>query len=173
MWRVPAVRSPIFAPIPDLPNTLVQEFHHLVPALAVRGRVAMTREELVAWGEALGRAARPPLIITLAGDLGAGKTTLAQAICAGYGVTESVTSPTFALVHRYDAPRSPVYHLDLYRIQRPSELVNIGWDDISTSHALVIVEWPERAGKLIPPGHVPIDLEHDQVDPDRRVLLAG
>ncbi len=173
MWRVPAVRSPIFAPIPDLPNTLVQEFHHLVPALAVRGRVAMTREELVAWGEALGRAARPPLIITLAGDLGAGKTTLAQAICAGYGVTEPVTSPTFALVHRYDAPRSPVYHLDLYRIQRPSELVNIGWDEISTSYALVIVEWPERAGELIPAGHVPIDLEHDHVDPDRRVLLAG
>lgn len=133
----------------------------------------MTREELVAWGQALGRAAGPPLIITLAGDLGAGKTTLAQAICEGYGVTEPVTSPTFALVHRYDAPRSPVYHLDLYRIQRPSELVNIGWDEISTSHALVIVEWPERAGDLIPAGHVPIDLEHDQVDPDRRVLLAG
>jgi tRNA threonylcarbamoyladenosine biosynthesis protein TsaE len=151
----------------------VQPFHHLVPALAEHGRAAMTRDELVAWGEALGRAAAPPLVITLAGDLGAGKTTLAQAICAGYGVTESVTSPTFALVHRYEAPRSPVYHLDLYRIQRPSELVNIGWDEISTSHALVIVEWPERAGALIPPGHVPIDLEYDQVDPDRRVLLAG
>ena len=151
----------------------MQPFHHLVPALAEHGRVAMTRDELVAWGEALGRAAAPPLVITLAGDLGAGKTTLAQAICAGYGVKEPVTSPTFALVHRYEAPRSPVYHLDLYRIQRPSELVNIGWDEISTSHALVIVEWPERAGALIPPGHVPIDLEYDQVDPDRRVLLAG
>ena len=133
----------------------------------------MSRDELVAWGEALGRAATPPLIITLAGDLGAGKTTLAQAICTGYGVTEPVTSPTFALVHRYNAPRSPLYHLDLYRIQRPSELVNIGWDEISASHALVIVEWPERAGDLIPRGNVPIDLEHDPIDPDRRVLLAG
>lgn len=133
----------------------------------------MTREELIAWGESLGRAATPPLIVTLAGDLGAGKTTLTQAICTGYGVTEPVTSPTFALVHRYDAPRSPVYHLDLYRISRPSELVNLGWDEISASHALVIVEWPERAGDLIPPGHVPIDLEHDPIDPDRRVLLAG
>jgi tRNA threonylcarbamoyladenosine biosynthesis protein TsaE len=151
----------------------VQPFHHLVPSLAVRGHVAMSRDELVAWGEALGRAVTPPLIITLAGDLGAGKTTLAQAICAGYGVTEAVTSPTFALVHRYHAPRSTVYHLDLYRIQRQSELVNIGWDEISASHALVIVEWPERAGDLIPPGHVPIDLEHDPIDADRRVLLAG
>jgi tRNA threonylcarbamoyladenosine biosynthesis protein TsaE len=133
----------------------------------------MSRDELIAWGEAFGRAAMPPLIVTLAGDLGAGKTTLAQAICAGYGVTEPVTSPTFALVHRYDAPRSPVYHLDLYRIDRASDLVNLGWDEIAASHALVIVEWPERAGAFIPAGHVPIDLEHSPDDPDRRVVLAG
>jgi tRNA threonylcarbamoyladenosine biosynthesis protein TsaE len=133
----------------------------------------MTRAELVAWGESLGHAVVPPLVVALAGDLGAGKTTLAQAICAGYGVTEPVTSPTFAIVHRYDAPRSPVYHLDLYRLERPSDLVNIGWDEIVMSHALVIVEWPERAGELIPPGHVPIDLEHAADDPERRVLLAG
>ena len=133
----------------------------------------MTRAELVAWGEAFGHAVSPPLIVTLAGDLGAGKTTLAQAICAGYGVTEPVTSPTFALVHRYQAPRSPVYHLDLYRIQKPAELVNIGWDEISMSHALVIVEWPERAAEFMPAGHVPIELEHAPGDPDRRFLLAG
>jgi tRNA threonylcarbamoyladenosine biosynthesis protein TsaE len=151
----------------------VQPFHHIVPPLAPRGRVTMTRDELVAWGEAFGRASSPPLVIALAGDLGAGKTTLAQAICAGYGVTESVTSPTFAIVHRYEAPRSPVYHLDLYRLERPSDLVNIGWDEIMVAHALVIVEWPERAGALMPAAHVPIDLEYAPDDPDRRVLLAG
>jgi tRNA threonylcarbamoyladenosine biosynthesis protein TsaE len=151
----------------------MQPFHHLVPALAPRGRVTMTRAELVAWGESFGRAATPPLVIALAGDLGAGKTTLTQAICAGYGVTEPVTSPTFAIVHRYEAPRSPVYHLDLYRLDKPSDLVNIGWDEIAASHALVIVEWPERAGELIPPQHVPIDLEYASSDPERRVLLAG
>ena len=151
----------------------MQPYHHLVPPLAPRGRVTMTRPELVAWGEAFGRAATAPLVVALAGDLGAGKTTLAQAICAGYGVTEPVTSPTFALVHRYHAPRSPVYHLDLYRLERPSDLINIGWDEIAASHALVIVEWPERAGDLIPAEHVPIDLEYAPADPERRVLLAG
>jgi tRNA threonylcarbamoyladenosine biosynthesis protein TsaE len=151
----------------------MQPYHHLVPSLAPRGRVTMTRAELVAWGEAFGRAATAPLVVALAGDLGAGKTTLAQAICAGYGVVEPVTSPTFALVHRYDAPRSPVYHLDLYRLERPSDLINIGWDEIAASHALVIVEWPERAGDLIPAQHVPIDLEYAPSDPERRVLLAG
>jgi tRNA threonylcarbamoyladenosine biosynthesis protein TsaE len=151
----------------------MQPYHHLVPSLAPRGRVTMTRAELVAWGESFGRAATAPLVVALAGDLGAGKTTLAQAICAGYGVAEPVTSPTFALVHRYVAPRSPVYHLDLYRLERPSDLINIGWDEIAASHALVIVEWPERAGDLIPPQHVPIDLEYVPSDPERRVLLAG
>jgi tRNA threonylcarbamoyladenosine biosynthesis protein TsaE len=144
-----------------------------VPPLAPRGRVAMTRDELVAWGESFGRAVKPPLVVALAGDLGAGKTTLAQAVCAGYGVTEPVTSPTFAIVHRYEAPRSPVYHLDLYRLDRPEELVNIGWDEIVMSHALVIVEWPERAGDLVPADHVPIDLEHAPDDDGRRILLAG
>ena len=151
----------------------MQPFHHLVPALAEHGRVAMTRDELVAWGEALGRAAAPPLVITLAGDLGAGKTTLAQAICAGYGVTESVTSPTFALVHRYAAPRSPVFHLDLYRLSDPIELTNIGWDDILAEDALVLVEWPERAGDRVPRNHVPISLQHLPNDPARRLLYAG
>ena len=58
-------------------------------------------------------------------------------------------------------------------LERPSDLVNIGWDEIAMSHALVLVEWPERAGHLIPAGHVAIDLEHTSSDPQRRVLLAG
>jgi tRNA threonylcarbamoyladenosine biosynthesis protein TsaE len=148
--------------------------HHPMPLppLAGRGRLSLGLEEMVSWGEGFGRAAAPPLVVTLAGDLGAGKTTLVQAICRGYGVTEPVTSPTFALVHRYAAPRSPVYHLDLYRLRGPAELTNIGWDEIVAAHALVLVEWPERAAGALP-AHVPIDLEHLPGDEGRRVLLAG
>lgn len=145
---------------------------HPLPPLAAGGHLALTRDELIAWGERFGRTARAPLVVTLAGDLGAGKTTLAQAICRGYGVTEPVTSPTFALVHRYDAPRSPVYHLDLYRLRGPDDLTNIGWDEIVYSQALVLIEWPERAVGALPP-HVAIDLEHAAGDDTRRVLLAG
>ena len=145
---------------------------HPLPPLTSRGRLAISRQELVRWGESFGRAARPPLVVTLAGDLGAGKTTLAQAICTGYGVTESVTSPTFALVHRYAAARSPVFHLDLYRLASAEELTNIGWDEIVAAHALVLIEWPERAAGRIP-DHVPIDLEHLPGDDARRALLAG
>ena len=129
---------------------------------------------MIAWGEAFGRAARPPLLVALSGDLGAGKTTLVQAICRGYGVTEPITSPTSALVHEYHATRSRVFHLDLYRLEHEHELTNIGWDDIvADPHALVLVEWPERAGSRLPAAHVPIDLEHLDGDDDRRLLLAG
>ena len=137
------------------------------------GASALTERELSDWGARLGRQIVPPLVITLDGDLGAGKTTLAKAICAGYGVTEEVTSPTFALVHVYDAPRSAVYHVDLYRLESPRDLQNIGWDDLVQADALLIVEWPERAGELLPAAHVPVQLRHIAGDPNRRMLYAG
>lgn len=143
------------------------------PPRAAEGHLALTEAELVAWGERLGRVARPPLVITLAGDLGAGKTTLVRAICTGYGVTEDVTSPTFALIHEYRGGRSRVFHLDLYRLRDPSELVQLGWDELLAEPALILIEWPERAGGFVPAGHVPITLAHLPEDPDRRALLTG
>ncbi len=144
-----------------------------VPPAAARSGIALTRDELVAWGEAFGRALTPSTVVTLAGELGAGKTTLAQAICRGYGVTADVTSPTYALVHEYPAPRGRVFHLDLYRLKHPAELTNIGWDEVvGAEDAIVLIEWPERAAGRLPP-HVPIDIEYAAGDESRRVLLAG
>lgn len=135
--------------------------------------VALTEAELRDWGERLGRAVQPPLLIALSGDLGAGKTTLAQSICRGAGVAGRVTSPTFALVQRYEGARFPVYHLDLYRLNSPVELTNLGWQDVLSDHALVIVEWAERAGSLMPADALHIELEHLPDDASRRLLLAG
>jgi tRNA threonylcarbamoyladenosine biosynthesis protein TsaE len=149
------------------------DFPAIIPPLAPRGRLAVTEPELIAWGESVGRVAHPPLVFTLAGDLGAGKTTLARAICRGYGVAEAVTSPTFALVHQYHSARSRVYHVDLYRLTGAHELTNLGWDEIVTDHALVIIEWPERAGERIPADHAPITLQHLPGDAERRLLYAG
>jgi tRNA threonylcarbamoyladenosine biosynthesis protein TsaE len=145
----------------------------LVPPLAERGALAMTESEMRDWGRRFGHAAHAPLVVTITGELGAGKTALVQAICAGYGVTDDVTSPTFALVHEYQAPRSPVHHLDLYRLDRPDQLDEIGWDELVTARAIVLVEWPERAGDRVPAGHVTLSLQHLPDDPDRRLLYAG
>jgi tRNA threonylcarbamoyladenosine biosynthesis protein TsaE len=144
----------------------------IVPALANRGKLVLDEPAMLEWGKAFGEAAVPPLVVALSGELGTGKTTLARAICAGYRVTEPVTSPTYALVHRYEAERSPVYHVDLYRLEDERQLTNIGWDDILAETALVLVEWPERAGQALPP-HVPIALEYAPGRDDQRILLAG
>jgi tRNA threonylcarbamoyladenosine biosynthesis protein TsaE len=145
----------------------------LVPMLADHGALAMTETELRDWGRRFGRATHAPLLVTLTGELGTGKTTLVQSICEGYGVTGEVTSPTFALVQEYEAPRSPVYHLDLYRLDRPEQLDALAWDEILSARALVLVEWPDRAGERLPGGRVTLSLQHLPDDPDRRLLYAG
>jgi tRNA threonylcarbamoyladenosine biosynthesis protein TsaE len=146
---------------------------HLVPPLAGKGHLKLDERELRDWGAELGRAISPPLIITLTGELGAGKTTLAQSICLGYGVKEKITSPTYSLVQEYSSPRSTVFHIDLYRLDSPEQLTNLGWDEIVGSRSLVLVEWPERAGPCLPEDHLPIDLDYVPGDPTRRILLAG
>lgn len=133
----------------------------------------LTRDALMAWGEAFGRDLRAPRIVTLAGDLGAGKTTLVQAICRGVGVTDPVTSPTFAIVHEYAGGAAPVYHLDLYRLRDPRELVQLGWGEIVDAHAIVLVEWPERAGGELPRDAVRLALAHVAGRDDVRELVVN
>ncbi|MCX5763239.1 MAG: tRNA (adenosine(37)-N6)-threonylcarbamoyltransferase complex ATPase subunit type 1 TsaE [Gemmatimonadetes bacterium] len=128
----------------------------------------LTLDALIAWGEQLGASLEAPVVLTLAGDLGAGKTTLVQAICRGYGVHEPVTSPTFALVHQYRAARSPVYHLDLYRLTGPHDLANLGWDDILSDRAVVLIEWPDRADGVLPSDAQVLHLEHVNGHPELR-----
>jgi len=127
-----------------------------------------TLAELTQWGEALGARLDPPCVVTLAGDLGAGKTTLAKAISNGYGVRETVTSPTFAVAHEYRAPRSSVFHLDLYRLSGPDQLANIGWEDVMSSRAVVLIEWPDRAGGELPQAAHAIILAHVPGKPELR-----
>jgi tRNA threonylcarbamoyladenosine biosynthesis protein TsaE len=123
---------------------------------------------MTSWGESLGARLTPRTVVTLSGDLGAGKTTLAQAICRGYGVHGPVTSPTFALVHEYQAERSVVFHLDLFRLDGPHQLPGIGWDDVVVSDALVLVEWPEHVGAAAPADAMTICLAHVPGVPDKR-----
>lgn len=137
---------------------------------AVMPDAEMTLGAMETWGETLGSRLDPPQVVTLAGDLGVGKTTLVQAICRGYGVTDPVTSPTFALVHEYRAPRSPVYHVDLYRLNGAHELANIGWEDALASDALVLVEWPDRALGALPALRLDLTLEHVRGAADVRLL---
>ena len=121
----------------------------------------LTLAELEARGAAIGRALRAPALVTLMGDLGAGKTTLVQAICGGLGLSEPVTSPTFALIHEYRAPAARVVHCDLYRLQTEAEVAALGLDDmLADPNAIVLVEWPERGGALFAEPTLTVMLTH-------------
>lgn len=126
-------------------------------------------DELNEFGEQLGRALRAPAIIGFSGDLGAGKTTLVQAICRGLGAAAPATSPTYALVHHYESPAGAVYHVDCYRLQSSKEARDLGLDEILSQRAILLIEWPEKAGHMMPPLDRYFHLTHD-TDPDFRVL---
>lgn len=130
------------------------------------------RDSLDAWGRAVGAALPRPAVVTLAGDLGAGKTTLARALCAGLGVQnlDAVTSPTFSLVQQYDSPPGTVVHVDLYRLRSDAELDALGWDELVAAASVLLVEWPERAMLRLPSMIIGITLAHDPSDPQRRLL---
>lgn len=133
----------------------------------------LSADALNQFGEALGRELRAPAVIGLSGELGSGKTTLVQAICRGLGAGVLATSPTYALVHHYETPQGrSVYHVDCYRIKSPDEARDLGFEDMTREQAIVLVEWPERAGPWLPPLDRHLRLAHDP-DPAVRVLEGG
>jgi len=131
--------------------------------------VRLREDELNRFGEDLGGVLRPPVIIGISGDLGTGKTTLVQAICRGIGAEVPATSPTYALVHRYESTSGPVFHVDCYRIKSSKEARDLGLDDILVSKAILLVEWPENAGHMMPPLDRYFHLSYDS-DAAYRVL---
>jgi tRNA threonylcarbamoyladenosine biosynthesis protein TsaE len=125
--------------------------------------VRLDLDELNRFGETLGRHLAPPAVLGFSGELGTGKTTLVQAICRGLGATALATSPTYALVHHYAAARgTPVYHVDCYRLRTADEARDLGFDDMIREAAIVLIEWPERAGGWAPPISRHFRLRYDE-----------
>ncbi len=103
-------------------------------------------------------------IIAFHGEMGAGKTTFIKALCAEYGVTDNVASPTFAIINEYVTPeKHTIYHFDLYRLETLADLQNIGAEDYFYTGNLCLIEWPELANSLLPSDtlHVTISVMPD------------
>lgn len=118
-----------------------------------------TLDATVRLGHRLGEIAKPGTIITLAGDLGAGKTTLTQAIGRGLNVPAEcyITSPTFSLLHEYPG-RLPMYHMDLYRLSC-QEIIDLGFEDYLYGEGLSVVEWPDRLDEIMPRDRLEVIIE--------------
>jgi tRNA threonylcarbamoyladenosine biosynthesis protein TsaE len=113
----------------------------------------------LALGARLGRALAPGLTIWLRGDLGAGKTTLTRGLLRELGFSGRVKSPTYTLVELYSFTRFNLYHFDLYRFADPDEWEDAGFREYFNPASVCLVEWPDKAGGLLPAPDVVLDLD--------------
>ncbi|MCD7982521.1 MAG: tRNA (adenosine(37)-N6)-threonylcarbamoyltransferase complex ATPase subunit type 1 TsaE [Clostridiales bacterium] len=118
-------------------------------------------EETFAVGEEIGRNAKPGEVYTLVGDLGVGKTVLAQGIACGLGIAEPVNSPTFTIMQVYEDGRIPLYHFDVYRIGDIEEMDEIGYEDCFYGDGVSVIEWADLIGEILPEHYCEIRVEKD------------
>jgi tRNA threonylcarbamoyladenosine biosynthesis protein TsaE len=123
-------------------------------------------------GTALTGALRPRDLVALEGGLGAGKTTLARAILRAASGEPAliVPSPTFTLVEVYDTPKATFWHFDLYRLEAPEQVFELGWEE-ALADGIVLIEWPERLGTLLPTPALTVTLTVE--DKKRHAVLKG
>lgn len=121
-------------------------------------------EETRIVGASLSPALLPGDVISLTGDLGAGKTAFVQGIAAALGVEGRVTSPSFTIVHEYSG-RYPIVHLDVYRLDSFQEVIDLGFEEFLDVHSIVLVEWGEAIAPMLPRRHLEVEVRRAQ-DPD-------
>ncbi len=120
--------------------------------------VTSSQEETIALGERLGTLLQAGDVLVLTGDLGAGKTQLTKGIAAGMGVEDDVTSPTFNILMVYDGERMPLYHFDLYRLDDPDQLEDIGLYEMLDGDGACVIEWGEQFSDEIGPERLDVYL---------------
>lgn len=122
---------------------------------------SFSAEETYALGEKIGQEAKPGQVYTLIGDLGVGKTVFTQGVAAGLGITEPVSSPTFTIVQIYEEGRMPFYHFDVYRIDDPEEMEEVGFEDCIYGEGLCLIEWANLIEEILPPAYTQVRIEKD------------
>jgi len=127
-------------------------------------------KETTSLGQKIGSQLSSGDILALSGPLGAGKTTLIQGIAQGLEVKDYVTSPTFILINEYQG-RLPFYHIDLYRLEDPAQIEELGLSEYFEKDGVVVIEWAERLGDLLPENAKQIKLEVSGED-KRKIWLS-
>jgi len=131
-----------------------------------------TAEETRAVGEALASSLQPGDVVSLTGDLGAGKTTLVQGAARGLGVRDRVLSPTFTLVREYHG-EVPIHHLDIYRLDRVQDVLDLGFEEMIDADGVVFIEWGDAIEGLLPEDHLQVELSIAPDGETRRIDVTG
>lgn len=128
--------------------------------------------DTLTFARALGKLLQPGDVVCLWGDLGAGKSTLARALIQGrMGDDTDAPSPTFTLVQTYEAPDYDIWHFDLYRLEDPSEVLELGIED-AFAEAVSLIEWPDRLGPYMPLERIDVVITHGENDGRDLALYA-
>lgn len=109
-----------------------------------------SEEDTRKFGLKLAQEAKPGDIIAMVGDLGTGKTTLTSYIAEGLGISEKIPSPTFPIVLTHEGGRMPLYHFDLYRLEKADDILGLGYEEYFFGQGLTVIEWADRAQEYIP-----------------------
>ena len=130
-------------------------------------------EDTEALGRRVAERLAPGSVVALTGPLGAGKTTLAQAIARGLCVTERLSSPTFTIVQEYESGRLPLYHFDVYRVHDEDELFEIGFEEYLHGQGVCLVEWADLVEDLLPEETLRVELSYGEGEDERVCCLSG
>jgi tRNA threonylcarbamoyladenosine biosynthesis protein TsaE len=136
-------------------------------AAAIRTRSAAETEAL---GARLGAHLGPGDVVALSGELGAGKTVLTRGLAEGAGAGGHVASPTFTLIREYRG-RVTIYHADLYRLDAPAQLADIGLEEILDGDGVTVIEWAEKAAHLLPAEYLWVEIRFTERDDERTIEL--
>lgn len=130
-------------------------------------------QDMMDFGKRLGQQLTGGEVLALTGDLGTGKTVLTRGIALGLGIPmDQVSSPTFTLIQEYTGS-IPLIHVDLYRLERPSEIATLGLEEYFTQDKIVIIEWAERFPQIVPSDHITIRLEYGEAADTRLLSVSG
>lgn len=122
---------------------------------------SFSAEETYEFGRQLAEEARPGEVYSLVGDLGTGKTVFTKGFAKGLGIEDNVNSPTFTIMQIYEEGRIPLYHFDVYRIEEPEEMEEVGLDDYLEGDGVCLIEWAERIEELLPKDRITVTIKKD------------
>ncbi len=127
--------------------------------------------ETVEVGRTFAAQLKPGDCVALSGTLGSGKTQFVIGVCEGLQARAHATSPTFTFINEYSAPFGTVVHIDLYRIEKPSELDALGVEEYFNERCICLIEWPEMIADRLPPRHYAVELRHGAAEDEREIVI--
>lgn len=128
-------------------------------------------DETMELGRKLGKSLPKGTVICLTGDLGTGKTHFAKGLAEGLGIKENITSPTFTIVNEYHTGRMPLFHFDVYRVNDPDEVLQVGFEEYVYGEGATLIEWADLIESILPDDFIQVKIEKTTEEMERKITF--